>query len=151
MSHFSSTRMLQAQRVKLNNVKNKPALVSSTGKGRVNFRLINKRVYKPKQEKPVASIKYVTITGVVIGSNFKLRDDNDFWGSNVNPPFSFIHVYNVAVGDIIKYIDPNDNTEKTTTVASIEMGALRAKTIYTADDHGISVDDYTTITIEDKS
>tara|TARA_B100001142_G_scaffold318811_1_gene361432 strand:- start:2202 stop:3521 length:1320 start_codon:yes stop_codon:yes gene_type:complete len=49
MSHFSSKRLLQAQRVKLNNVKNKPALVSSTGKGRVNFRLINRRVYKPKQ------------------------------------------------------------------------------------------------------
>ena len=76
MSHFSSKRLLQAQRVKLNNVKNKPALVSSTGRGRVNFRLINRRVYKEKQKRNLLLlylVEYKIIT--------KLQSD-DMFGSN---------------------------------------------------------------------
>ena len=89
MSHFSSKRLLQAQRVKLNNVKNKPALVSSTGKGRVNFRLINRRVYKPKQAVASAVVALIqswnlfdtllpTIDDTEFGKSIAMSEDGTF-------------------------------------------------------------------------
>ena len=118
MSHFSSKRLLQAQRVKLNNVKNKPALVSSTGKGRVNFRLINKRVYKPTSKQQAVET-VITVTApydpVVMSTN-KMRDYYDYNGTGGTT--GFITVYNVAVGDTISFTD-NGGLAYTGTVTAV--------------------------------
>ena len=101
----------------------------------------------------VCTPRNITITGVTIGSSTKIRDPNDFWGTNANAPFSFIHTYNVAVGDTIKYLDPTDNNaEKTVTVVSLtyDAGTGRPYVINTTN-HGIGADETTTITIVDKS
>tara|TARA_B100000519_G_scaffold194623_1_gene198654 strand:- start:1796 stop:2254 length:459 start_codon:yes stop_codon:yes gene_type:complete len=138
MSHFSSKRLLQAQRVKLNNVKNKPALVSSTGRGRVNFRLINKRVYKPKK---VDTIKYVTINTGAISNLNQINGGNDFWSTNPNPPFSFIHTYDVQIGDEITITKPSANIGPiVVTVQNVlkDAGTGRAFRIITTPNHGIS-------------
>lgn len=138
MSHFSSKRLLQAQRVKLKNVKNKPALVSSTGRGRVNFRLINKRVYKPKK---VDTIKYVTINTAKIANFNQIMDGTDFWGNNPNPPFSFIHTYNAQVGDEITITKPSASLGPIVVKVQevkYDAGTGRAYRIITTPNHGIS-------------
>tara|TARA_X000000950_G_scaffold43809_1_gene49279 strand:+ start:5081 stop:5539 length:459 start_codon:yes stop_codon:yes gene_type:complete len=119
MSHFSSKRLLQAQRVKLNNVKNKPALVSSTGRGRVNFRLINTRVYKPtSKQQAVGTVIIVTAPyqPIVQGSQDKMRDQYDYNGTGGTT--GFITIYNVAVGDTISFTD-NGGVEYTGTVTAV--------------------------------
>ena len=111
MSHFSSKRLLQAQRVKLNNVKNKPALVSSTGRGRVNFRLINRRVYK---EKPKAKPPLV-VSGKIQNDN-QLVDPDDAFGHNGT---SWVQSSGIKVGDTVSFISTQTNQLFTSTVSQI--------------------------------
>jgi len=111
MSHFSSKRLLQAQRVKLNNVKNKPALVSSTGRGRVNFRLINRRVYK---EKPKAKPPLV-VTGRIQNDN-QVIDPTNPGGHNNS---GWVNTSGIKVGDTVSFISTQTNQLFTTTVKEI--------------------------------
>ena len=151
-SHFSSKRLRKALQTKSD--PRMAGTVSRVGTPLATMRLL------PRVEKNCGCriplpplIKYITITGVTIGSDTKIRDTNDFWGTNANPPFSFIHTYNVAVGDTIKYLDPTDNNaEKTVTVVSLtyDAGTGRPYVINTTN-HGIGADETTTITIVDKS
>ena len=151
-SHFSSKRLRKALQT--------PADTRMAGTvPRVGTPLTTMRLL-PRVEKHCGCriplpplVKYITIAGVTIGSSTKIRDPNDFWGTNANAPFSFIHTYNVAVGDTIKYLDPTDNNaEKTVTVVSLtyDAGTGRPYVINTTN-HGIGADQTTTITIVDKS
>ena len=115
MSHFSSKRLLQAQRVKLNNVKNKPALVSSTGRGRVNFRLINRRVYR---EKPKAKPPLV-VSGRIQNNN-QIVDPDDMFGSNGT---TWIQSSGIKVGDTVSFISTQTNQLFTSTVDTISTNA----------------------------
>ena len=153
--HFNSKRLQKARNV---HAEFAPGSVPRVGTRLFALRLLPRTVESncgcsvplPPAEDPIT---YVTITGVTIGSDTKIRDTNDFWGTNANPPFSFIHTYNVAVGDTIKYLDPNDgNAEKTLTVVSLtyDAGTGRPYVINTTH-HGVSADKPTTITIVDKS
>tara|TARA_Y100000389_G_scaffold174280_1_gene184110 strand:- start:5251 stop:5724 length:474 start_codon:yes stop_codon:yes gene_type:complete len=154
-SHFSSKRLRKALQTRSD-----PRMAGTVP--RVGTPLATMRLL-PRVEKncgchiplppPVDPIKYVTIAGVTIGSGTKIRDPNDFWGTNANPPFSFIHTYNVAVGDTIKYLDPTDNNaEKTVTVISLTYDANTGRPyVINTDNHGIGPDQTTTITIVDKS
>ena len=151
-SHFSSKRLRKALQTKSD--PRMAGTVSRVGTPLATMRLL------PRVEKNCGCriplpplIKYITITGVTIGSSTKIRDPNDFWGTNANAPFSFILTYNVAVGDTIKYLDPTDNNaEKTVTVVSLtyDAGTGRPYVINTTN-HGIGADETTTITIVDKS
>ena len=153
--HFNSKRLKAAQNVRAEFA---PGSVPRVGTRLFTLRLLPRTVEKNcgcriPLPPPVDPIKYVTITGVTIGSDTKIRDPNDFWGDNANPPFSFIHTYNVAVGDTIKYLDPTENnTEKTVTVISLTYDATTGRPyVINTDFHGIGPDQPTTITIVDKS
>jgi len=132
MSHFSSKRLLQAQRVKLNNVKNKPALVSSTGRGRVNFRLINRRVYK---EKPKAKPPLV-VSGRIQNNN-QIVDPDDMFGGNGT---TWIKSIGIKVGDTVSFISTQTNQLFTTTVDTISTNAQGdAYMLILKDNHGQNV------------
>ena len=132
MSHFSSKRLLQAQRVKLNNVKNKPALVSSTGRGRVNFRLINRRVYR---EKPKAKPPLV-VSGRIQNNN-QIVDPDDMFGGNGT---TWIQSSGIKVGDTVSFISTQTNQLFTTTVDTISTNAQgNAYLLILKDNHGQNV------------
>ena len=131
MSHFSSKRLLQAQRVKLNNVKNKPALVSSTGRGRVNFRLINRRVYKEKQK-----AKPPLVVSGRIQNNNQIVDPDDMFGSNGT---TWIQSSGIKVGDTVSFISTQTNQLFTSTVDTISTNAQGdAYLLILKDNHGQS-------------
>ena len=153
--HFNSKRLKAAKNVRAQFA---PGSVPRVGTRLFTLRLLPRTVEKNcgcriPLPPPVDPIKYVTIAGVTIGSDTKIRDPNDFWGTNANAPFSFIHTYNVAVGDTIKYLDTTDNNaEKTVTVISLTYDANTGRPyVINTDHHGIGPDQNTTITIVDKS
>ena len=84
-------------------------------------------------------IKYITINNGSVANSNQLMDTDDFWGTNANPPFSFIHTYDVQVGDEITITHPVNNTPIVVKVQNIlkDAGTGRAYRIITTPDHGI--------------
>ena len=138
-SHFSSKRLRKALQTKSD-----PRMAGSVP--RVGTPLATLRLL-PRVEKHCACriplpplINYITInTGSLANSN-QLMDGGDFWGTNIAAPFSFIHTYDVQVGDEITITHPVNNTPIIVNVQNIlhDAGTGRAYRIITSPNHGIS-------------
>ena len=157
--HFNSKRLQNARNVRAEFA---PGSVPRVGTRLFALRLLPRTVEKNCNCRvplppPTPSIKYVTVTTGSISNKNQINDDNDFWSTNANPPFSFIHTYNVQVGDEVIITDPrpgNNNAPIVVTVQNVEIdsGTNRAFRIITTPDHGIvALTDNVTIKIIDRS
>lgn len=141
--HFNSKRLQNARNVRAEFA---PGSVPRVGTRLFALRLLPRTVEKNCNCRvplppPVDPIKYVTVNTASLANFDQLHDGGDFWGTNVNAPFSFIHTYNVQVGDEIIITDPNNNTPIVVNVQSIlfDAGTGRAYRIITTPNHGISI------------
>ena len=154
--HFNSKRLKAAQNVRAEFA---PGSVPRVGTRLFTLRLLPRTVEsncgcRIPLPPPVDPIKYVTVNIASLANNDQVMDGGDFWGTNANPPFSFIHTYGVQIGDEITITHPTNNTPIVVTVQNIlnDAGTGRAYRIITNPAHGIAaLTNNVTVKIIDRS
>ena len=107
-----------------------------------------------KPQPPPVTITYATVNIASLANDDQVMDGGDFWGTNANPPFSFIDTYGVKIGDEITITHPVNNTPIVVTVQNIlkDAGTGRAYRIITNPAHGIiALTNNVTVKIIDRS